>query len=150
MVLSAAGGYNAPITVTEAPKQDQVEVVRTKSQKEVAREIDGIMSTEKYVKQYFSDVPIMIQIARCESTYRHLDPDGNIHRGQVNSKDVGVMQINEYYHLDEAQKNDYDIYTLEGNTAYARRLYEKEGTRPWNSSKPCWGKYENKEIAINK
>jgi hypothetical protein len=108
-----------------------------------------MMGTEQYVRQYFSDVPIMIQIARCESTFRQLDADGSIHRGRVNKADVGVMQINEFYHLDTSVKQNYDIYTLEGNTAYARALYEREGTQPWSSSKPCWGKYENRDLAVN-
>jgi hypothetical protein len=65
------------------------------------------------------------------------------------------MQINEKYHLEKSEKDNYNIYTLEGNTAYARQLYEEEGTRPWNSSKACWGKSvansnQSKDIAINK
>jgi hypothetical protein len=154
MVLSTAGGFSSPVAVTEIPKQDQVQIVREISKKEV----EVMMSTEKYIRQYFSDIPIMIQIAKCESRFRQLEPDGSIHRGDINSEDVGVMQINEHYHLDQSQEENYNIYTLEGNTAYARKLYEKEGTKPWNSSKACWGKYqtaqagqtENKEIALNK
>lgn len=90
----------------------------------------------------------MIQIARCESTFRQLDSDGEIHRGRVNNADVGVMQINEFYHLDMAEKENYNIYTIEGNTAYARELYEDKGTQPWISSKPCWGKYVNNDLAV--
>ncbi len=108
-----------------------------------------MMGTEEYVRKYFSDAPIMIKIAQCESHFRQLDKDGSVHRGVVNDADVGVMQINEYYHLDEAKKSNYNIYTLEGNTAYARKLYEKQGTAPWIYSKPCWGKYENTNIAVN-
>ena len=110
------------------------------------------MSTEAFIKEYFSDIPIMIRIAKCESTFKQLDKDGDVHRGKVNNADVGVMQINEKYHLDTAEEADLNIYTLKGNAAYARKLYEKEGTKPWSSSKPCWGKYENitsKELAIN-
>ena len=33
-----------------------------------------------------------------------------------------------------------DIYTLDGNLAYAKKLYTEEGTQPWISSFPCWGK----------
>jgi len=152
MILSTAGGFANPVTVTEIPKVDQVNIVKEISKKEV----EIMMSTEKYVRQYFSDIPIMIQIARCESTFRQLEKDGNIHRGDVNSEDVGVMQINEHYHLDQSQKENYNIYTIEGNTAYARKLYEEEGTKPWNSSKACWGKYQvaqtdtNKDMAFNK
>jgi hypothetical protein len=91
----------------------------------------------------------MIQIARCESTFRQLDADGEVHRGKVVPQDVGVMQINETYHLATAEKENYNIYTLEGNTAYARDLYERQGTTPWNSSKACWGKYQSGDLAVN-
>lgn len=145
MALSAVAGITSPVTVTEAPKIESTSQVREISKKEV----ENIMSTEKYVRDYFSDAPIMIKIAWCESRFRQLDRDGSIHRGVVNPADVGVMQINEYYHLETSQKKNYNIYTLEGNTAYARELYEKQGTQPWSSSKPCWGKYENASLAMN-
>lgn len=147
MVISALTGSTSTTTIKYVPKAEDstYQVVRKISNEEVA----NIMSTEQYVRQYFKDVPIMIEIAKCESHFRQLDSDGEIHRGVVNNKDVGVMQINEFYHLDRAEKNGLDIYTTEGNTAYARDLYEREGTRPWASSKACWGKYESKDLAIN-
>jgi len=145
MMLSAVTGVTSPVTVSEAPKLESTSQIREISKKDVEK----MMSTEKYVREYFSDVPIMIQVARCESRFRQLDKDGSIHRGVVNPADVGVMQINEYYHLETSQKKNYNIYILEGNTAYARELYEKQGTQPWSSSKPCWGKYENANLAVN-
>ncbi len=148
MVLSSVTGISSGTTVQDFPK---VENSSYKVVKEISnKEIENMMSTEQYIKQYFSDIPIMIQIARCESTFRQLDRDGDIHRGRVNNADVGVMQINEFYHLDQAEKKDFDIYTIEGNTAYARDLYERQGTQPWSSSKACWGKYENQNLAINR
>lgn len=145
MIVSSITGVTSPVTVTEAPK------VETDAVKEITRkDVENIMSTEQYVRQYFSDIPIMIQVAKCESRFRQLDPDGDIHRGEINNADVGVMQINEHYHLDQSVEKDYDIYTLEGNTSYARYLYEKQGTAPWNSSKACWGKYANNNLALSK
>ena len=145
MVLSSISGVTSPITTTEMPKVEnnvtESSVVRVIGNKEV----ENMMSTEQYVRKYFADIPIMIQVARCESQFRHLDSDGEIRRGIVNPADVGVMQINEHYHLDRSKKANYDIYTIEGNTAYARELYEDKGTAPWNSSKPCWGKYLSKD-----
>ncbi len=96
---------------------------------------------ESKVREYFKDIPIMIEVARCESTFTQFDKDGSVHRGVVNDADVGVMQVNEHYHLNTALKKGIDIHTLEGNLQYARDLYQKEGTVPWNSSSPCWGKY---------
>ncbi|OHA99385.1 MAG: hypothetical protein A3H52_02770 [Candidatus Zambryskibacteria bacterium RIFCSPLOWO2_02_FULL_39_26] len=147
MVLSNMAGIGNTISVSSLPT---VENSSYKVVKEISnQEIESLLSTEQYIKQYFKDIPIMIEIARCESTFRQLDLDGEIHRGRVNSEDVGVMQINERYHLNQAEKKDYNIYTIEGNTAYARDLYERQGTQPWNSSRACWGKYENRNLAVN-
>jgi hypothetical protein len=150
MIISSVTGVNTPVQVKAdmAPKVETVDPIK----KITYKDVDNMMSTEEYVREYFADLPIMINIARCESHFRQLDKDGSIHRGVVNSADVGVMQINEYYHLDEATANNYNIYTLEGNTAYARKLYEREGTQPWSSSKACWGKSENSNdssLAVN-
>lgn len=82
----------------------------------------------------------MAEVAGCESQYRHFSKNGNILRGVVNNSDLGVMQINEYYHGKTAGVLELDIYTLEGNLEYARWLYGKEGAQPWKSSSPCWNK----------
>jgi len=108
-------------------------------------------TVEQYVREYFAGAPIMAEIARCESRFKQFDKDGSIHRGVVNDKDLGVMQVNEYYHGKTAAKLGLDLYTIQGNVAYAKYLYEKEGTRPWMSSSPCWSKSRvAKELALNK
>ena len=93
-----------------------------------------------YVRQYFAHEPILAEIAWCESRMRHLGPDGEIFRGKVNKSDIGVMQINTAYHREKAEELDFDLYSLNGNLAYAQYLFDKEGTKPWASSKPCWGR----------
>lgn len=105
-------------------------------------------NVESKVKAYFSDAPIMQKIAYCESRNRQFDKDGSVLRGIVNAKDVGVFQINERYHLSDSQKMGISIHTVDGNMEYARHLYESQGTQPWSSSRPCWGKYE--ALALNK
>lgn len=95
-------------------------------------------AVEMRVYAYFADIPEMIYVAQCESTFRHYGADGNVLRGNVVSADVGVMQINEYYHLDRSRSLGYDVHTLEGNLGYARFLYEEQGLQPWSASKPCW------------
>lgn len=97
-------------------------------------------TVEEYVTEYFRDIPVMANIAFCESTFRQFDKDGDILRGKWNHLDVGVMQINEYYHAEPSLELNYDIYTLNGNLKYARHLYNKEGTTPWLSSSSCWEK----------
>lgn len=78
------------------------------------------------------------KIAWCESKNIQLNRDGTVHRGVQNPQDVGKYQINEGYHLQASQALGIDIYTVEGNTAYAYILYKANGTRDWNWSKWCW------------
>lgn len=92
-----------------------------------------------YLEKEYADTPILIDVARCESNFHQFDKDGNIVRGMVNSADVGVMQINEIYHLGPARSMGLDLHTVEGNVAYAKKLYKEQGTAPWKSSSKCWG-----------
>lgn len=112
--------------------------------------VTGPQTLEDHIKEYFKDDPILAEIAKCESTYRQFKQNGHVIRGRVNSYDVGVMQINENYHADQAEKLGFDIYTLDGNMAYAKWLYDKEGVKPWMSSSKCWNDGSNVNVvAIN-
>ena len=94
-------------------------------------------TVEQYVRSYFADIPLMADIAQCESKFRQYGKNGKVLRGH-NPDDIGVMQINQYYHRSRADKMDIDINSIEGNVAFARYLYEREGTMPWLSSSKCW------------
>jgi hypothetical protein len=144
MVFSAVSGIHTPVTVTEIPAQE-VQIKQESSKKE---QIEKKTSVEQYVREYFKDIPVLAEIARCESRFRQFDKNGDILRGKVNDRDIGVMQINEYYHLDSAEKDNINLYTLEGNVVYARKLYEKFGTDPWNSSKACWGDHNDQFASL--
>jgi hypothetical protein len=95
--------------------------------------------TEVAVRSYFADIPVMIEVARCESEFRHQLTDGSILRGRIDPADTGVMQINKRYHEATATAMQIDLDDLQGNLDYARHLYETQGTRPWSASMPCWG-----------
>ncbi len=97
------------------------------------------LDTERIVRSYFRDIPVMIQIARCESTFRHTLEDGSVLKGVVDPADTGVMQINKRYHEKTAATMKLNLDDIYHNMAYARHLYETQGTRPWNASAPCWG-----------
>lgn len=97
-------------------------------------------NTEEVVRSYFADIPVMIEVARCESHFTHELADGSILQGRVDSADTGVMQINKRYHLAAATAMNLDLDKLYDNMAYARYLYEKQGTQPWSASSACWGK----------
>jgi hypothetical protein len=97
-----------------------------------------IVSIEQYVRTYFAKNPVMAEVARCESRFRHYTINGDILRGVAVNQDVGVMQINETYHLATAKKLGFNIYTIDGNLAYGQYLYNTQGTAPWSASAACW------------
>lgn len=54
------------------------------------------------------------------------------------SQDIGRFQINDFYNKESCKKAGFDIYTVEGNTGCALKMYNEQGTTPWNASKYCW------------
>lgn len=120
--------------VTEAPTTNESNV---EAYSEISEEVK-IKTTEEIIAEHFEDTPILKQIAYCESQYRQFDEAGNVLRGYVNSQDVGVMQINEKYHLADSIELGLDIHSLEGNIDYAKHLYKTQGVKPWIHSSHCW------------
>ena len=139
------------VSVTNTPNIIQPPVsqqAEAKVEVKAEADISNATSTEdvkRITKEYFKETPILAEIARCESTYRQFSSAGVPLRGIVNGADVGVMQINETYHLARSAKLGMDIDTLEGNLEYGALLYKEQGSQPWSASKPCWGK---KEVAL--
>lgn len=89
--------------------------------------------------------PELVPICSCESrqgkngTPTHYEADGvTVLRGRENPDDVGICQINLYYHEAPATKMGLDLFKEEDNITYANWLYAKEGSTPWNWSKTCW------------
>ena len=124
-----------------------VEPVPIEIKAEDYQPISDSKNVEKFINDYFADIPILANIAKCESHFRHLDSKGEVLRGKKNSSDRGVMQINIWYHAKTAEKLGLDVHDLEDNVAYARYLYEKQGAKPWMSSSACWAKFNRSEIA---
>ena len=93
------------------------------------------VTVEKRVREYFADVPAMIEIARCESKFRQYTDSGNVFRGGASSDMIGVFQFYETIHAGNAKTRGYKLETLDGNLAYARSVYQSQGTTPWNSSR---------------
>jgi hypothetical protein len=132
------GSIYGPATTTESSISP--DLINDEKGKQEISLANSPITIEDYLEEEFKDSPILKEIAKCESTYRHFGKDGSVIRGKVNAYDVGLMQINETYHLEKSKKLGFDIYTLEGNIAYAKWLYEKEGVQPWKSSSKCWEK----------
>lgn len=95
---------------------------------------DGL---ETKVRNAFADAPLMAEIARCESRFRQFDSSGQPLDGGSGGM-IGLFQVNASVHQAYARSIGMDIYTADGNIAYARKLYQEEGTDPWLSSFSCW------------
>src|ERR1700690_4182640 len=96
-------------------------------------------SAESSVRSYFSDIPVMIAIANCESGFREFNSDGSVLHGGTDDSMTGIFQIDPSIHASKALSMGFDLNTVDGNMGYARYLYGAEGTTPWISSFPCWG-----------
>lgn len=127
-----------PQTTPFATSSQTEEHITTPFKTKIATSTPPDVSVRGVVSEYFADIPELVNVARCESHFRQFDKNGRVLRGAVNRSDLGVMQINEYYHGEQAKKLGLDLYSMEGNMAYARSLYEREGLTPWNSSSKCW------------
>ncbi|HEV8666897.1 MAG TPA: hypothetical protein VN665_03580 [Candidatus Paceibacterota bacterium] len=105
----------------------------------LAQPMPQSQTVQQYVTEYFADEPVMIAIAGCESHFRQYDKDGSVLKNPTTSA-IGVMQIMSSVHNERAADLGIDIYTTQGNLAFAKFLYDNNGTAPWNASRGCWGK----------
>ncbi|MDP3874971.1 MAG: hypothetical protein Q8Q22_00405 [bacterium] len=125
----------------------EVELTPREVKAEDYQPITDSKNVEKFINDYFVDIPVLAKIAKCESRYRQFNSEGDVLKGEKNRYDRGVMQINILYHAETAEGLGLNIQNLDDNVAYARYLYEKEGAKPWMSSSACWAKFNRSEIA---
>jgi len=83
---------------------------------------------------YGQNAAFVKKIVQCESQF---NPNAVNHDAVV-GKDIGLFQINTYYHLDNAKKMGYNIYDTEDNLLYGFQLLATAGSTPWKWSKGCW------------
>jgi hypothetical protein len=124
-----------PATIAQAEQIDQVEQI-------VVVDFGGGAITDyiaNSARRNGISPTLALAIARCESGYRQFEADGvTALRGRLTPDDIGVFQINEYYHLANSRRLGYNIHTLEGNVGYAMWLLQTQGSQPWFWSKHCW------------
>ena len=89
--------------------------------------------------------PELVPICSCESmqgkygTPTHYEEDGvTVLRGRVNPDDIGICQINLYYHEDTAKEMGLDLFVEEDNITFANHLYGLNGNQDWSWSRGCW------------
>ena len=132
-------------TAVEVPETAYGHIAMAEVEEVTTEQTERLGNAESIVRSYFRDIPVMIEIARCESTFRHELKDGSVLQGRVDPADTGVMQINKRYHEERATAMDLNLDDIYHNMAYARYLYETQGVQPWSASAPCW----NKTLAAN-
>lgn len=79
----------------------------------------------------FPDVPVMVEIARAESSFDE-------YATNPGSSAKGLFQI-----LDgtwKSAKCTGSVFNPNDNIACAAKIYDASGTQPWISSKSAWGK----------
>ena len=150
MSFSSGAMAVLPAITSPAPAIEPVKIVEPSYKQVQSADYEPLTDSkniERFLNDYFADMPIMAKIAKCESANRHLDSTGQVLRGKKTPLDRGVMQINLHYHQEVAEKMGLDLHNLDDNVAYARYLYEKQGAKPWMPSSACWSKFTSTEIA---
>jgi hypothetical protein len=81
---------------------------------------------------------LVTAIAKCESGLRHF-VGNKVIRGHVNNLDIGLMQINLYWHEKEAKRLGYDLFDFVDNLRYGIYLIKTDGaSRHYKASERCW------------
>jgi hypothetical protein len=91
---------------------------------------------ENAVRFYFADIPIMIDIARCETKFKQYNPDGSAYFDGSKTY-IGVFQFAHSIHAPRAASMGFDLANIDGNLQYARYLYTTSGTNPWKGCLPA-------------
>jgi hypothetical protein len=96
-----------------------------------------------YLAHEFRDDPVMIEIAFCESSWRHQDSDGRVRVNRNSDKsqtvDVGLFGFNVHWNAELMQKHRLDPYAVKDNVRLAKHLRKKRKYQDWESSRSCWG-----------
>lgn len=92
--------------------------------------------TEAFLKDYFHDIPVMVEIARCESGFENVQSGlryrNGTRRGQQ-ERSFGFFQIHEPDWHDEAIRLGLENYQTDGmqNVLMARHVLKKQGFQAW-------------------
>lgn len=126
-MLSTAAAHAAAATTASSTASSTVATTTILSPSQI----------ETKVREYFADVPVMIEIAQCESNFRQFTDSGKVFYGGAGGGMVGVFQFYESIHAGPAAQLGFDLDTLDGNIGYAKHVYEKQGTAPWRACVPA-------------
>ena len=94
------------------------------------------------IRVAFPTDTVMWNIAAAETDCIHEDSIGRAIQNKDGAEAYGVYQIHVPDHgkyCGNAELPEFDIYTLEGNIACAKKLRERNGYQDWEASRSDWG-----------
>lgn len=92
----------------------------------------------KLSNQYGIDENLVRRIIQCESGFVKHAVGINYRNGVAWSKDIGLGQINDYYHQDTMSRLGLDIYTPKDNLEYMFVLLKEDPSVHYKASSGCW------------
>lgn len=102
------------------------------------------VSKQNNISSKWQGYDLLKRICSCESNGdvnkepRQFDENGKVIRGQTTPTDIGECQISLKYHQKEVNQLGLNVYIEADNVKYAKILFDREGSKPWNWSKGCW------------
>ena len=89
---------------------------------------------ERLARKYHQSVKVAKAIIHCESKGKQSARNYQA----VVGVDIGMWQLNSYYHSKSAARMGFDIYKSADNLEYGFVLLSEQGLLPWSASKYCW------------
>jgi hypothetical protein len=103
---------------------------------------ETVIETKEVIVETKATYPVLLRIAKCESSNNHFDKNGQVLMvGNKNgSVDIGKYQINNRVWGKKAKEMNLDLTLEKDNEAFAMYLYTTLGTVPWIWSQKCWNR----------
>ena len=101
-----------------------------------AKELTIEQKITKLALEYHVNPAVVHAIISCESEYK----SSAIGKMAVIGQDIGIWQINSYFHEEAAKERGLNIYNSNDNLRYGMILLFEKGTQPWKASRTCWSK----------
>jgi hypothetical protein len=94
--------------------------------------------TEAFLQDYFHDIPVMVEVARCESAFQNVQ--SRLRQPYGREKSFGYFQIHEPDWHDAAMRLGLVNYKTDAkhNVLMARHVYNVQGLDAWKASRYCW------------
>lgn len=110
---------SAPIVYAAASEPIELKPVLYRAETQEERII-------RKIEEAFPEEPRMVKVAWCESRYnpRAIGP----------TQDFGLFQLHNPSH----DLSGIDVFDVDDNIAFARKLYDQYGLKPWRASADCW------------